>query len=73
MVTKIDLREHDSKIEKYFDHILEIQVQGADVKGLISTLSQRQRNHMAMWLDDPNGCKYHHSHIDTVKSILFSL
>jgi len=73
MITKTDLKPHESKIEKYFDHILESQSQGEDVKGLISILSQRQRNHFAMWLDDPQGCRYHHSKIDAVKEILFSL
>lgn len=72
MITKKDLQQYDSKIEKYFDYILESHIRGEDAKKLLSALSQRQRNHLAMYLDDPK-CKYHHSHIDTVKSILFSL
>ena len=73
MITKPQLKEkHQSSIEKYFDSILESQVAGENPELLIKVLSQRQRNHLASWLDDPDGCKFHHSHIDEVKKILFT-
>lgn len=74
MITKQILQNYDSKIEKYFDYILDRQVHKEErVKELIEAMSQRQRNHFAQWLDDTQGCKFHHSYIDQVKSILFNL
>lgn len=75
MITKTNLKDHGNRIEQYFDYILETQVnnQKEQVNQLIKAMSQRQKNHFAQWLDDPNGCLFHHSHIDEVKSILFSL
>lgn len=73
MITKIDLQKHDSKIEKYFDFIFEQQDKGMEVQKLIEALSQRQRNHLAQYLDDYQSCKWHHSKIQSIKDILFNL
>jgi hypothetical protein len=74
MITKPQLREKShSNIEKYFDSILECQAKGEDPTTLIKILSQRQRNHFSMWLDDYQACKFHHSFVNSVKQILFNL
>lgn len=73
MITKPQLKEKGySGIEKYFDFILDSQTKGEDTKELIKAMSQRQKNHFACYLDSTE-CKYHHTHIQSAKDILFSL
>jgi len=69
MITKSQLK--GDSIEKYFDAILEAQIKGEDIHSLIQILSQRQKNRLSEWINDPQLCKYHHSYIDEVKKSLY--
>ncbi len=73
MITKTYIRQLDfQNIQEVFAYVVESVINGQrqQAREIIGTMSQRQRNQFAMYLE--NECELHHTAIDETKNILFN-